>query len=64
MTPVLIASVSKFVTPKRVDVPPVVYLYSSISTATFTFALMAKWVTQAQFPEGRFVAFGTPESVA
>ena len=33
MTPVDIVSVSIFVVPNRVDVPPVVYLYNSTSTA-------------------------------
>lgn len=55
---------SRFVVPKRVDVPPTVYLYNSTSTAKFPFESIEKWLTQAQSPEGMLVMPGTPESVA
>jgi hypothetical protein len=35
-----------------------------MSTATFLFVSIEKCVTQAQFPGGICVIFGTPESVA
>ena len=35
-----------------------------MSTATVAFVLIEKCVTQAQFPAGILVKFGTPESVA
>jgi hypothetical protein len=57
-------SVSRFVVPNKVDVPPVVYLYNSTSTATFALVSKEKCVTKAQRPEGIFVEFGTPLSVA
>ena len=64
ITPLLIDSVSMFVVPNKVDTPPIVYLYNSTSTATFLFVLIEKCVTKAQRPEGIFVIFGTPLSVA
>jgi|688.fasta_scaffold354790_2 hypothetical protein len=35
-----------------------------MSIATFAFVSIEKCVTQAQFPAGILVKFGTPESVA
>jgi len=57
-------SVSRLVVPNKVETPPVVYLYSSISTAKFPLPLIAKCVTHAQLPAGIFVKLGTPLSVA
>ena len=64
MTFVDIDSVSRFVVPKRVETPPVVYLYNSMSTAKLTFVSIEKCVTQAQLPAGILAILGTPESVA
>ena len=64
MTPVDNASVSRFVVPNKVDVPPVVYLYNSTSTANASLVLILRCVTNAHNPEGILVMFGTPESVA
>ena len=64
ITPLDNDSVSRFVVPKRVETPPVVYLYNSTSTATSLFESISKCVTQAQLPAGMLVRLGTPESVA
>ena len=64
MTPVDNASVSRFVVPNRVDIPPVVYLYNSTSTDNASLVSILMCVTNENNPEGIFVTFGTPESVA
>jgi hypothetical protein len=64
ITPLLIASVSRFVVPNKVDTPPTVYLYNSTSTAKVPFEAIERWVTKAHNPDGILVMLGTPESVA
>ena len=50
--------------PNKVETAPVVYLYNSTSTARLPPPTIEKCVTQPQRPEGKFVVFGTPLSVA
>jgi len=58
------ASVSRLLVAKRVETPPTVYLYNSISTCNGVVPSIAKCVTHAQLPAGICVKLGTPESVA
>jgi hypothetical protein len=64
MTFVVIAAESMLVVPRRVETPPVVYLYNSTSTFIVSLAFIEKCATQAQRPEGILIMLGTPESVA
>lgn len=58
-------SVSKLVVPNKVTFPPLAsHLYSSTSTARVPFESIEKCVTHAQFPDGKLVLLGSPESVA